>query len=118
MPALQSGILWRASLPMYNLPEMRQANAAFWDAIGSELQRQRDVALPAALDFERRPVPDEIERDTLLTQVCGYPLQTIYRGQAVVLGAPVYAAEHCQGPTRCGRIRRPSRVRFQAGDRS
>jgi ABC-type phosphate/phosphonate transport system substrate-binding protein len=102
MPALQSGILWRASLPMYNLPEMRRANAAFWDAIRSELQRQRVVALPAALDFERRPVPDEIERDTLLTQVCGYPLQTIYRGQAVILGAPVYAAEHCQGPTHAG----------------
>jgi ABC-type phosphate/phosphonate transport system substrate-binding protein len=102
MPALQSGKLWRASLPMYNLPEMRQANAAFWDAIRSELQRQRVVALPAALDFERRPVPDEIERDTLFTQVCGYPLQTIYRGQAVVLGAPVYAAELCEGPTHAG----------------
>jgi hypothetical protein len=30
----------RVSLPMYNLPEMQAVNAAFWDAIGHELQRQ------------------------------------------------------------------------------
>jgi hypothetical protein len=35
-------------------------------------------------------VPERIERDTLLSQVCGYPLQTIHRGQAALLGAPVY----------------------------
>ena len=30
----------RVSLPMYNLPEMQAVNAAFWDAIRHELQRQ------------------------------------------------------------------------------
>ena len=47
-------------------------------------------------------MPERIERDTLLTQVCGYPLQTVYRDQAALLGAPVYAAEHCAGPTHTG----------------
>src|SRR4029453_12483360 len=47
------------------------------------------------LDFERRPVPAEIEADTFPTQVCGYPLQTIYRGQATLLRAPVNAARPC-----------------------
>jgi ABC-type phosphate/phosphonate transport system substrate-binding protein len=92
----------RVSLPMYNLPEMQAANAAFWDAIRHELQRQGIKSLPASLDFARRPVPERIERDTLLTQVCGYPLQTIYQGQATLLGAPVYGAEHCAGPTHTG----------------
>jgi ABC-type phosphate/phosphonate transport system substrate-binding protein len=91
----------RASLPMYNLPEMRPANAAFWDAIRSELQRQ-GVDSPADLDVEQPPVPGTIPPDTLFTQVCGYPLQTIYCGQAVVLGAPVYAVEHCAGATHAG----------------
>src|SRR6202040_3833994 len=69
----------RVSLPMYNLPEMRPQNAAFWNALQTEL-----------------------ETDTLFTQVCGYPLQTIYRGQAVLLAAPVYANEYCDGPTHRG----------------
>jgi ABC-type phosphate/phosphonate transport system substrate-binding protein len=93
---------WRASLPIYNLPEMRPANAAFWAAISTELQRQRMEGVPLTLDFERRPVPREIGRDTLFTQVCGYPLQTIFRNQARVLAAPVYAAAHCRGPTHAG----------------
>ena len=92
----------RASLPMYNLPEMRSVNAAFWGAVRIELARQGFREITASLAFERPPVPAEIEPDTLFTQVCGYPLQTIYRGQATLLGAPVYAVEHCEGATHAG----------------
>ena len=87
---------------MYNLPEMRPLNAAFWGALRAELARHGLDDAPETLDFERRPVPIEIEADTLFTQVCGYPLQTIYRGQATILGAPVYAAEHCSGAGHVG----------------
>jgi ABC-type phosphate/phosphonate transport system substrate-binding protein len=92
----------RASLPMYNLPEMQSVNAAFWDAVRCELRRQGIESLPEGLDFSRRPVPERIEGDTLFSQVCGYPLQTIYRGQAALLGAPVYRAENCAGSTHTG----------------
>lgn len=92
----------RVSLPMYNLPEMRPLNAALWGALRVELGRRGLDDPPEALDFERRPVPSEVEKDTLFTQVCGYPLQTIYRGQATLLGAPVYAAEHCTGANHAG----------------
>jgi ABC-type phosphate/phosphonate transport system substrate-binding protein len=81
---------------------MRSQNRAFWDALKIELSRLDADELPDELDFERRPVPTEIDADTLFTQVCGYPLQTIYRGQAVLLAAPVYADEYCAGPTHCG----------------
>ena len=87
---------------MYNLPEMRSLNAAFWGALRVELERRGLGGIPEALDFERRPVPAEIETHTLFTQVCGYPLQTIYRGQATILGAPIYAAEHCSGASHAG----------------
>jgi ABC-type phosphate/phosphonate transport system substrate-binding protein len=87
---------------MYNLPEMRASNQAFWDAIRIELERQGMDDIAATLDFARKPVPQEIERDTLFTQVCGYPLQTIYRGQTTLLAAPAYAAEHCAGATHVG----------------
>jgi ABC-type phosphate/phosphonate transport system substrate-binding protein len=86
----------RASLPMYNLPEMRPANTSFWLALRAELAL---AGAPEALDFSRLPVPGEIEADTLFTQVCGYPLQKKYRGQARMLGVPTYALPHC-GPSR------------------
>ncbi|UPY37658.1 PhnD/SsuA/transferrin family substrate-binding protein [Sediminicoccus sp. KRV36] len=88
---------WRASLPMYNLPEMRPANAAFWAALREELQGDVPGELPDELSFDRLPVPSAIEPENLFTQVCGYPLQTIYRGQARLLGVPSYTAPHC-GP--------------------
>ena len=83
---------WRASLPMYNLPEMRGVNAAFWAALREELN---EPEAPEALSFDRPPVPGAIEPENLFTQVCGYPLQTIYHGQARLLGVPSYTAPHC-----------------------
>jgi ABC-type phosphate/phosphonate transport system substrate-binding protein len=87
---------------MYNLPEMQSDNRAFWGAMRVELSRLGLDELSDDLDFARRPVPVEIETDTLFTQVCGYPLQTIYRRQATLLGAPVYADKYCKGSTHCG----------------
>jgi ABC-type phosphate/phosphonate transport system substrate-binding protein len=91
-----------ASLPMYNLPEMQADNTAFWQAIRTEAAKLGVGDLPAMLDFERKPVPDRIDADAVFTQVCGWPLQTIYAGQAAVLGVPVYAVAHCDGPTHAG----------------
>ena len=88
MPAL------RASLPIYNLPEMRAENAAFWAALRAELGAEGMTNLPTELNFDRPAVPGAIEAENLFTQVCGYPLQTIFRGQARLLGVPTYAVEH------------------------
>ena len=41
---------WRASLPMYNFPEMRAENAAFWDALRAEWEGPAE--LPEALCCE------------------------------------------------------------------
>jgi ABC-type phosphate/phosphonate transport system substrate-binding protein len=89
----------RIHLPMYNLPEMRAANTAFWQALRQELGR---ADLPEAPEFDRKPVPGAIEPETYFSQVCGYPLQTIYRGQALLLGVPVYGAPYCEGPNHAG----------------
>jgi ABC-type phosphate/phosphonate transport system substrate-binding protein len=84
-----------ASLPMYNLPEMRPRNSAFWDALADELRRDGGRDLPAELIFARGPVPDRIGDEVLFSQTCGYPLQTIYRGQYRLLGVPTYDAPGC-----------------------
>jgi ABC-type phosphate/phosphonate transport system substrate-binding protein len=90
-----------ASLPMYNLPEMRQVNARFWEALRGLLLEAGVADLPGALTFERRPVPERLESGMLFSQTCGYPLETVFRGQAIRLGTPVYDAPGCDGPTHC-----------------
>jgi ABC-type phosphate/phosphonate transport system substrate-binding protein len=92
----------RASLPMYNLPELRPANDAFWDALRHEAQRLGVNGLPAHLEHHQPAVPVALEADLIFSQVCGYPLQTIYRGQATLLGVPCYDAAGCEGPTHAG----------------
>ena len=89
------------SLPMYNLPEMRPDNAAFWTALRG-LLLESGIETPAALAFDRPPVPATIPGETLFSQTCGYPLETIFRGQAIQLGTPCYAVDGCDGPTHCG----------------
>ena len=91
-----------ASLPMYNLPEMRGANAAFWHALASLLRREGVADVPGALDADGAPAPGSIGPDVLFTQACGYPLQTIYRGQHTLLGVPEYHAPGCGTPDGAG----------------
>lgn len=88
-----------ASLPMYNLPEMRAANARFWAALRELLTEAGLRDLPEDLLSDRVPVPDRLEPEMLFSQTCGYPLETVFRGQAVRLGAPVYDLPGCDGPT-------------------
>jgi len=87
------------SLPMYNLPEMRPANSRFWGALRGLLIEAGLRDVPQALSFERRPVPERLEATMLFSQTCGYPLETVFKGQAVRLGTPVYTAPGCDGPT-------------------
>ncbi len=90
------------SLPMYNLPEMRTVNARFWEALRGLLVEAGLRDLPESLSFDRRPVPERIGPEVLFSQTCGYPLETIFAGQAIRLGTPCYAVPGCDGPTHCG----------------
>jgi ABC-type phosphate/phosphonate transport system substrate-binding protein len=84
-----------ASLPMYNLPKMAPQNTAFWKALCEEISADGFVDPPVELSFSRPPVPDAIGKEVLFSQTCGYPLQTVYRGQFALLGAPTYTAPGC-----------------------
>jgi len=91
-----------ASLPMYNLPEMRPANTQFWEALRGLLVRAGLDDVPGTLQFDRPPVPERIGPEVLFSQTCGYPLETIFSAQAVRLGTPCYDAPGCDGPSHCG----------------
>ena len=88
-----------ASLPMYNFPEMRSANAQFWGALRGLLLEAGLGDVPKTLVFERGPVPARLEAEMLFSQTCGYPLETVFKGQALQLGAPVYDVSGCAGAT-------------------
>jgi ABC-type phosphate/phosphonate transport system substrate-binding protein len=102
-----------ASLPMYNLPEMRGINAAFWQALRGLLAGAGLGGLPETLDFDRPPVPATIGPEVLFSQTCGYPLETIFSGQAIRLGTPCYDAFGCDGPIHCGLFVVPAGSRAQ-----
>jgi ABC-type phosphate/phosphonate transport system substrate-binding protein len=91
-----------ASLPMYNLPEMRTCNSDFWEALRGLLTKRGLAGLPETLIFDRPPVPERIGREVLFSQTCGYPLETIFRGQAIRLGTPCYDVPGCDGPNHRG----------------
>jgi ABC-type phosphate/phosphonate transport system substrate-binding protein len=67
---------------MYDLPQLRDANEALLSAF-TILLREEDVD----------------PRSATITQLCGYPLRTAYRGEFVVLGTPCYGVPGCEGPT-------------------
>lgn len=93
----------RADLPMYALPEMAAANAALWAALRAALGEE---ALPAALSPAGLALPDAIDPGTVFSQMCGYPLKTLYAGQYRLLGTPLYDLPGCRlradgVPTHC-----------------
>jgi ABC-type phosphate/phosphonate transport system substrate-binding protein len=87
-----------ASLPMYDLEEVRDATDVLWRSIAKWL---RAAGIPAPDDLDR---PDDLHgawtsTDLLLSQTCGYPLVTSLRGQVELLGAFSYAVGSASGPT-------------------
>jgi ABC-type phosphate/phosphonate transport system substrate-binding protein len=87
------------SLPMYFLPEIAPANAAFWEELRLRLGRKGIGGSDLAFDHGRRPVPDGIGPEVLFTQICGYPLFKRYRDQGRMLASPCYNFPGCDGPT-------------------
>ena len=86
-----------ASLPMYDLPELRSATDALWTAIAARLARAGIDDVPAALS--RGGDPDAVWTDPalLLAQTCGYPLVTTLRNRVTLVATPRYAAAGCDG---------------------
>jgi ABC-type phosphate/phosphonate transport system substrate-binding protein len=79
-----------ALLPMYALPEMAAANNALWAAL-----RQEVPGLPAHLSPAPSHLPTRIDPTTIFSQMCGYPLKTLFAGQFFLLGTPLYDFPGC-----------------------
>ena len=86
----------RASLPMYDLPEVRHATAAWWQGLARAFRAEGIADVPDRLDsvaglYDHWRLPD-----LLFSQTCGYPLTHGIAG-AVRLVAVNTAAEPFTG---------------------
>ncbi len=95
--AAAPGSAGAASLPMYDLPELRGQTDALWSFIAGHLRRE-GIAAPEVLI--RGVDLDTIWTDPglLLAQTCGYPLVTTLKGRVELLTTPSYSAPGCTGP--------------------
>jgi ABC-type phosphate/phosphonate transport system substrate-binding protein len=86
-----------ASLPMYDVPELRSHTDALWAAMARALEARgvRDVPTELCRD---RPLPTVwLDPDLLLSQTCGYPLVRELAGRVQVVATPRYRVPLCVG---------------------
>ncbi len=99
-----------ASLPMYDLPELRPAAESVWRSMAGALRATGVQGVPVSLSWAP---PRELWRDRalLFSQTCGYPLINGFAGRLRPVATPCYRAEGCDGP----RYRSAVVVRRSAG---
>jgi ABC-type phosphate/phosphonate transport system substrate-binding protein len=85
----------RASLPMYDLPELRAATDAWWAGIARELAAEGFADVPRELERGKPLAAVWRAPDLLLSQCCGRDLVTALAGVAVPVAIPCYRAPGC-----------------------
>jgi ABC-type phosphate/phosphonate transport system substrate-binding protein len=86
-----------ASLPMYDLCELRGAHAALWAGIARHLRRAGVAEVPAALCKKRAAGRVWADPELLLSQCCGADLTGRFAGALRVVATPRYRAPGCTG---------------------
>lgn len=87
-----------ASLPMYDLPELRPATERWWSGLAGHFNDLGLEDVPGELS----PATQDryahwLSEDLLFSQTCGYPLTHRLAGGVKLLGTPCYEAPGCSG---------------------
>ena len=90
-----------ASLPMYDLPELRAAHGAFWAALAVELRHAGIDGVPRALTRSGTHGAAWRETGLLFSQCCGYDLIKRFARELQPVAAPRYRAPDCTGHDYC-----------------
>jgi len=86
-----------ASLPMYDLAEVRTATDRLWRLLAAALRDAGVSGVPDALSRDE-PYPEFLLRDDLLlSQTCGYPLVHAFKDSLRPVATPCYAVPGCTG---------------------
>lgn len=90
-----------ASLPMYDLPEVRAATDAWWAGLARAFRAEGLEGVPEHLTRGGRIETHWLAPDLLFTQTCGYPLTHGLSGRVRLIATPCYRAAGCHGPSYC-----------------
>jgi hypothetical protein len=86
-----------ASLPMYDLPEVRGATDAFWRSVARRLAEDGLADIPETL-VRDGPYDALWSNPALLfSQSCGYPVTHELAGKVRIVATPLYRAHGCEG---------------------
>jgi ABC-type phosphate/phosphonate transport system substrate-binding protein len=88
-----------ASLPWYDLREIRWATDRFWRSLAARLRAEGVSGVPDECEravgcFEQWQRPE-----LLLSQACGYDVRLAYAEHLQLVATPRYGAPGCEGPT-------------------
>lgn len=83
-----------ASLPMYDLPELREQTDLLWAEVAKRL-RARGTAAPGRLARPADLPGDWLRPDLLLSQACGLPFVRRLRGRVALVGAADHGLPDC-----------------------
>ncbi len=86
-----------ASMPMYDLPELRMALDSLWRGFATNAHREGLGEVPKELVHDRHL--DQLWNDPELwfSQCCGYDLVNGYAGRLIPIATPRYGAPECDG---------------------
>lgn len=81
----------KASLPMYDWPEIREHTNAFWAGF------ERHSKLSFALDRKSQYFDAWRQPELIFSQTCGYPFTHEFKGLLNYVATPHYVSEGCNG---------------------
>ncbi len=84
-----------ASLPWYDIPEVRWANDRIWAAIRHSLAEMGVSSLPFTLERDSPPEVQWLSPRLHLSQACGYDVVLPFRNAVRVVAVPLYQVDEC-----------------------
>ncbi len=93
-----------ASLPMYDLPDIREAQDSFWADLAQNLIENGIPDVPQNLTRGRSVHDLWSDPDLLISQCCGYDITHRYSGCLRPVATPLFAAEGCLAENYCSTI--------------
>lgn len=93
-----------ASMPMYDLPEVRKALDSLWTAFARNLKREGVSDVPNRLEHDKPVVALWDDPRLLFSQCCGYDIVNRYTGKLQPIATPSYGADGCEGGEYCSAV--------------
>ena len=83
------------SLPWYDLPEIRHATDAFWNAVSAQLREQGIQFVPERLERSIDHREQWVHPSLMFTQACGYDVAVDHAVHLRVVAAPCFLLPGC-----------------------